>query len=388
MIHFVTDIDKNKLRMAYNNDVLRFYSDLPNAKWADITLKGTGLTPELEPPELFSIRLYPNPQGQFYSNLQPYVSAAINTRNFEDRLQPSPETGSPDSFLYSDSEGTVLTGTLYISITHSGGAVTTSSSPLTWLAGVQQIGDYTRFDKSAFLLLSPPKKDMPYEYPLKYWQGYPFDFSLYLPNNIRRRLIVTNETNRLSQEFNQAGIINRLVFSDGRTDETLETVLPLMEGTNRLKFNFTQPRWAIVEKVPYRCGVYLKWLNALGGYSYWLFEDTYSIDRNTKPLGDIESDNENIENSFSRSLSLGKESRDSLKIIAELLTEDESRIVAGLFDSPKVYLFTGQPFACSSSRDWVEVSLKTTTARIKNPKQNLTNFAFDIELPVRYAQTL
>ncbi len=374
--------------MAYNNDVLRFYSDIPNAKWANITLKGTGLTSELEAPELFTIRLYPNPQGQFYCNLQPYVAAVINTRNFEDRLQPSPEAGSPDSFIYTDEEGMVLMGTLYISIPHSGGTTTSSSFPLTWLAGVQQIGEYTRFDKNNFLLLSPAKKDMPFEWPLRYWQGYPFDFSFYLPYSIRQKLSITNQANGLSQGFNQAGVLNRMVLSDGRTDETLETVLPLAEGTNRLKFNLTQPRWAVVEKVPYRCGVYLKWLNAFGGYSYWLFEDTYAIDRSTKHLGEIESDAKNIENSFGRSLSLGKESRDTLKIIAELLTEDERRIVTGLFDSPKVYLFTGQPFARNSPRDWIEVTLKTTAARIKNPKQNLTNFTFDIELPVRYAQTL
>lgn len=206
--------------------------------------------------------------------------------------------------------------------------------------------------------------------------------------SLRRNFSLMNETNGLNQTFTQDGSVTRLVFSDGRTDETLETLLPLAEGRNRLKFGFTQPKWALVEKVPYKCGVYLKWLNALGGYSYWLFENTYALDRSTKSLGEMDSDNNNLDSSFGRSIALGKESQDSMKIIAELLNEDDRRIVEGILESPKIYLFTGQPFARNSSRNWIEVNLKTSSARLKNPKQPLINFAFEIELPQRYTITL
>ena len=74
--------------------------------------------------------------------------------------------------------------------------------------------------------------------------------------------------------------------------------------------------------------------------------------------------------------------------MAELLNEEERRIVEGLIDSPKIYLFTGRPYGRSSYRDWLEVTLKNTNVRLKNPKQPLVNFAFDLELPLRYTQTL
>lgn len=394
MIKFVTDIDKDRLRMAYNNDIIRFYSDDPNpALYADVILREDSpfLLETLEAKQLFSIRLYPNPEGKFYVNLQPYAAATLNTRNFEDNLSPSPEAGSPDSFTYPFSEGIVLTASLTISITHTGGAVAKSTYPITWLAGAQQHGGYSRLAKSSFLLLSPSRKDNTNEWPLKYWQGYPFDFSFYMPFSLlslRRNFSLMNETNGLNQTFTQDGSVTRLVFSDGRTDETLETLLPLAEGRNRLKFGFTQPKWALVEKVPYKCGVYLKWLNALGGYSYWLFENTYALDRSTKSLGEMDSDNNNLDSSFGCSIALGKESQDSMKIIAELLNEDDRRIVEGILESPKIYLFTGQPFARNSSRNWIEVTLKTSSARLKNPKQPLINFAFEIELPQRYTITL
>jgi len=395
MIQFVNDIDEAKLRMAYNNDVIRFYSDkaLPPL-YADVTLTESSLIllADTDPQVYFSARLYPNPQGQFYINLQPYVAAALNTRNFHDTLQPNIISGSASSFTYSFADGTFLTGNLSISVAHNGESPDTVTKSLAWIAGSQQIDSYTRLAKTNMLLLSPFKKDSAQEYYLKYWQGYPFDISIF--NSVGSLIIfngleVFNETNGLARSFSPARNVTRLVFSDGRSDETLETVLPLAEGTNRLRlaYNTKQTR-AVVEKIPYRNGVYLKWLNALGGYSYWLFEDTYAIDRSTKYNGEIGSDNANVENSIGRTLQIGKTSQDSIKIVAELLTEDERRIVDGILDSPKIYLFTGKPFSQNSYRNWAEVTLKTGSARLKNFKQPLTNFSFDIELPVRYTQSL
>lgn len=135
-------------------------------------------------------------------------------------------------------------------------------------------------------------------------------------------------------------------------------------------------------------GVYLKWLNKYGGYNYWLFENTYSIDRSTKYTGELDRDFANLEQMYGRTSQIGKESQDSMKIIAEMLNDDERRIVEGILDSPKIYLFTGKPFSRNGNRNWIEVSLKTTNARIKNSKQPLTSFSLDIELPQRFTQTL
>lgn len=394
MIQFVTDIDDAKLRMAYNNDVLRFYSDktLPPL-YADVSLTENGLLllDGTVPNVYFSARLYPNPQGQFYINLQPYVAASINTQNFHDTLQPV-LNGSTSGFSYGFPDGTFLSGNLRISVAHTNQNPDTIAKNLTWIAGAQQIESYTRLSKNSLLLLSPFVKDSAQEYYVKYWQGYPFDVSLFNYTGILvpfNGITITNETNALSQSFPIGRNVTRLVFSDGRSDETLETVLPLAEGTNKLTFSYsTKQARVVLEKVPFKNGVYLKWLNAMGGYSYWLFEDTYAIDRATKYNGEIDSDNANVENSFGRTLQLGKTSQDTFKIVAELLTEDERRIVEGILDSPKVYLFTGKPFSQNTNKSWTEVTLKTASARLKNFKQPLTNFSFDIELPVRYTQSL
>ena len=134
--------------------------------------------------------------------------------------------------------------------------------------------------------------------------------------------------------------------------------------------------------------MYFKWLNKYGGYSYWLFENTWSLDRSSKYTGELDRDTANLDEMFARTAQLGKESQDTIKVVAEHLNEEERGIVEGLVDSPKIYLFKGRPFSRSSARDWIEVTLKNTNVRLKNARQPLVNFAFDFELPIRYTQTL
>lgn len=381
-IIFTQPIEEDKLRLAYNNDVVWFYSD--NVLEAKSCMVRDRVN------NSFNATLYPAPTGIFFFNFKPYVSALINTNNFSDTLQTALNRSDPNSFVYNSTAGTLLSTVVNIEITLADDSTQDADYYLTWLGGAAQPGSYSGFTKNGTYALTPFKTNSSNGYYLKYWQGYPFDISVY---TAWPQFTVKNETNLLDAQFTAPGNVLRMVFSDGDDDETLEDLLPLTEGYNALRIMPGSTASATdifigLEKVAYKCGVYLKWLNAMGGYSYWLFEDTYSIDRTTKQLGELSRDYYNLQDTFARTLQIGKESQDTLKIIAELLTEDERRIVEGILDSPKIYLFTGKPYARSSYRDWIEVSLKTTSARLKNPRQPLTNFTFDIELPVRYTQTL
>ncbi len=381
MINFLQSIDTQKLRMAYNNDIIRFYGNnalqAVSCKIYDTFLK-------------INATIYPNPQGQFYFNFKPYVSALINTRNFDDTTEPNIQADVPSSYIYNFSNGTFTQRNITFKIEYDNDTTESVSYVLSWIAGVQQPNNYYNFRLGDLLLLSPFKKDSANSYYLKYWQGYPFDIPFYTSNSA---IEIVNETNLLSAEFSVIGYGDRLIVSDGRTNVTLEDVLPLSEGFNQLRFiKNTLPgqydKYVTLEKIPYQCGVYLKWFNAMGGYSYWLFENTYSIDRSTKHIGEIDRDNSNLEDTFARVATLGKESQDTIRVIAELINEDERGILEGILDSPKVYMFTGKPYSQNGHQNWIEVSLKTSSARLKNPRQPLTNFTFDLELPERYTQTL
>lgn len=382
MIVFTTGIEPNRLYMAFNNHVVRFRSNTIGAEplYCDITA-GSAL----------NVRLYPDPLGNFFFNFKPYVSALINRRNFNDNTNVEINSNEPQAFVYGFNHGTFLQLMVNFRITlltEETETTEVTGHALSWLAGVEQINDYNNFNSNGLYVLSPFRKLSATDYYLKYWQGYPFDMPFYTSGT---GITLYNETNLLSASFSILGYGERLFFSDGRTDESLEDLLPLVEGYNKLKLSGSgtaNDKYIMLEKMGYKSGVYLKWLNKYGGYSYWLFEDTYSVDRSTKHLGEIDRDNANLTEANTRTNQIGKESQDTIKIIAELLTEDERRIVEGILDSPKIYLFTGQPYSRSSLKDWTEVTLKTTNARLKNAKQPLTNFTFDIELPVRYTQRL
>lgn len=377
MIQFTNDIQEDKLRMAYNNDVVEFYSDnTAPARFADITT------------DLFSLRIYPSPDNKFYFNFLKFASASVNTRNFQDTLSPN----LPTAYIYDMTAGTILNLDVNFKISLDDEAGTTEDVDvnLTWLAGVMQLNDYVYIDKNEILMLSTFKRATTNHYYLKYWEGYPFDISVLS----EQQLYLLNETTLMEWMVNPAGQISRIVFSDGRTDTTLESVLPLIEGYNNLRI-MTSPdrddekdKFVLLEKAPYACGVYFKWFNKLGGYSYWLFENTYSLDRSSKALNEIQYDDANLENSYGRTLQIGRESKDTIRVIAELLTEEQRMVVEGILESPKVYLFTGAPFSQNFANDWIEVSLKSNGARIKNPRQSLTNLTFDFELPDRYTQIL
>ena len=380
MIQFIQPIDADRLRMAYNNDVVRFKSSF-------ITTPAYGLVTIAGSP---SVRLYPSPDGVFYFNFKPYVTALINTNNFEDTTVTDLITTVPESFIYSHSSA-VLQRQVTFLVYQDSDVYETAIHSLTWLAAAQQTGSYIPHAVNQMLVLSPALPDAANTTYLKYWEGYPFDVSLYSKQDT---LIITNSTNLAQEDFSlSADGATRLFFADGRTDETLEDLLPLVNGYNRLKLQratdaSADAKFILLDKAAACPGIYLKWLNAQGGYSYWLFENTYAVDRSAKSIGELDRDFENLENSFARTTQMGREVQDTLKIVAELLTDAQRNIVQNLLESPKVYLFTGAPYSRSDYHSWIEVSVKTTSARIRNPREALTNFAFDIELPVRYTQTL
>jgi hypothetical protein len=134
-IIFATPIDDTKLQMAYNNDVLRFYSD------NTLAAKSCRITNRNDTPAL-NITLYPAPDGSFFFNFRPYVTALINTRNFEDTLQPELNRTNPDSFVYNATNGTLLQLTINIEITFIDDSADDVTHSLTWLAAAAQPGSY------------------------------------------------------------------------------------------------------------------------------------------------------------------------------------------------------------------------------------------------------
>lgn len=375
MIIFTEDINDDKLRMAYNNDVVRFYDNSGIAPlYCDITIGSTG------------VRIYPGPAGQFFFNFKSYITSLINTRNFVDTLVPDIES----TWVYNADDGSYLSLDVEFEIKLIDNTLVSSTYNLQWISGAEQYGGFVGYRKHDQYILSPFNKFSANDYYIKYWEGYPFDISLYIPNG---SVYMVNQTLMQTAHFNTIGHVNRIVFSDGRSDVSIEDIWPIADGYNKVRVQAAETesdkdRFLTIEKIPYKCGVYIKFLNKYGVYSYWLFENTYSVEGSSRYREDAFSGFNNINEDYSSITQTGKEGQRTFRVTSDLLREEEVLILQDIIDSPKIYLFTGAPLSRNGQYDWIEVILKTGNIRIKNPRQELVPFNLEFELPQRETQNL
>jgi hypothetical protein len=159
----------------------------------------------------------------------------------------------------------------------------------------------------------------------------------------------------------------------------LPTAIELQDGYNHLEIG---GNYFYIEQLSQYCnGHYIKWLNSLGGWNYWLFDkgnDTLT----TKDLGTIYNDYNDIVDTVSPYVAIGKTSENNIAVNQANITPNELLILNDLPDSPKVYLFQGLP------NNWLEVTIKSSSFRVANSKEKMTNFNFTIELPTNVTKTL
>lgn len=321
-----------------------------------------------------SATIYPDVNGVFFFNFKEYIQALANQNNYRDTLV----TNLPNAFNYQAVNNYLLQA--LISVEDTNGYFTTTTVSRQFLAGALNLQNLQRdsvpIGASFICLPIVPKTNNTYF--AKYWEGFPFDFSFY---SVEPGQGVINESLPISAyQIPQVGTPHqRLVFSDGRTDSTIEDVFSLIEGENNLLFNWGS-RLDLV-KVQNPCeGVYLKWWYN-GGYVYWLFEQFFEQSQITSNIGEIESEPSNLEQSFGAETQIGKNAFERINLNSDYLTERESNLLMTLFLSPKVYYFTGTPNARNFVNSWIEVKVEGATNTLRNWKKQPNIFEFSITLP-------
>lgn len=175
------------------------------------------------------------------------------------------------------------------------------------------------------------------------WEGYPHSTSVLLPNGI-----------------------NRILDYSGIGDPDLTYASEFLRGCS---------------------GVYLKWLNPKGGYSYWLFDHVYTEEIKSKSLGQIVNHYDDRRTAMAREHSLGKEGQGAVTI-ATNATYDYMREVSTITVSPEVYLYTEDRLYATKTSGWLKVGLKSGTKDVITSKNNSQGLKLTIELPERYTQRL
>lgn len=374
-IIFTKDLNNKRINLTYNNNIVRFYTDngLSNPVKATITI---GLN---------TVTLYPSPNGDFYFNFKELVSTILNVNNFADDLSVDLAT----SFVYDWTDKISLTEDVIFELFLSNNTTETATKNITWLSGYVNLRNWkTNYPSENLLidkidLLQLKNEDSYFNYHLNYWYGYPFDLTIYGNEATASLTNITNGLN-MSIDFNK---ISRLIFSDGRTDVSIEDELPLQTGFNDLQFgsDFNIRLNKIINFCP--DGVYVKWINSLGGWNYWLFSKGQDS-KKTKDKGELFNDWNNLEDTTSPYISLGKNSENYIKLYQQGLSANDKIILEDFMDSTKVYLFNGVPFSKNDFNNWIEIKISDGDFIVENYRSKLYKFNFTLQLPPNVTRSI
>ncbi len=130
---------------------------------------------------------------------------------------------------------------------------------------------------------------------------------------------------------------------------------------------FLPPNFSIKDK----CGIYLKWLNPQGAYSYHLFEKYSAKELLVQSKGTIQ-DNETDD-----VLEIGKVGSRKQNIHTQLQVSD-SALLESLMLSPEVYIYTGKRF--SGANSWERIRIINPSLKYADKKNNKVSFTAECEL--------
>ncbi|EKT4545830.1 hypothetical protein AAIP58_000093 [Flavobacterium psychrophilum] len=365
-ILFTKSLQEDKLLFAYNNNVIRFKSDSTLVvKNCMITIAG------IEP-----IVLYPSPRGNFYYNFKELVLSLMNFDKFKDDLQYT--------VIFDDWTNKIfINANILIRINFTDSSSESVSMVRGFVSGLQNEYEYIS-NRNPFFL-TPQKKVNDGKVSLKTWKGYPFDFAYFNGNN--GIAYISNYVRNTSQTAFQ---ITRCVTSDGASNNLSLNYNTRFED---LQLGFDTPDFSMqsiltLEKITPSCydGHYIKWINTFGGWNYWLFKKGKE-NLNTKGIGEINNDFDDLEDTLSKTENVGVTSQGMI-YVQDDFNSDDMLIITDLLESPKIYFFTGRPNTPNTFMNWKEVTIKEKSNKIKDAKSKFVNIYFEIELPKRTTRTL
>lgn len=380
---FQTDISQTANIMAFNNNVIRFTSDTSGVLplKADVAIGSQVET------------IYPSPSGGFYFNFLEYFSALVVINGWRDMVSPSIDS--------TDSSYTYIGESLYqvelsVSILLDNDTTESAERTIYLLAGVEQLRTYKRNERIAEgpAILLPLTTSANNKHFARYWEGYPFDLSFTEPqyDGVSLGIIpLANTTNGLGYSFRLKAKHTRLFFCDGQTDAIIDDKLPLAEGGNFISWEASNSEVYYLQldkSSDCKQGPYFKFMNRYGGWSYWKFPPYEATALTLRNIGEIDTNGDNLADTFAPTAQIGLTASERLQVASGLLNDDEFNLLRDILTSPKIYLFTGAPFARASTSDWVEVRLATTRQTTKSAKNRPNEINLEVELPDYYTQTL
>ncbi|WP_407324033.1 hypothetical protein R5O24_02805 [Tenacibaculum maritimum] len=375
MILFTTEISETNVLNAFNNNVVEYKSD---SSLIPIKSVITILGEELE--------ITPNPNGVFRYNFKEIVKKLINQNYFRDTIEPEIES----SFVYLDD--TVYKELLVeFKIEFEDESEETTSKAYMFLKSVEQLESFrkklTNTENSSIALLTPFTDRSNKTYYSTYFEGYPFDISIY--SNANRTITIHNKKINESTTMPLLKGVNRLFISDGNNNFSFEDELPLYFGINELEIRVSSTDYVtlFLKKVKSECGVYLKWFNNDGGWNYFLFKN-YVENRKVKSIGLLDKNFDNLIDTEEPEIEMGKKSTDNISFFAPRIEEFEKKILNGVDESPKIYRYFNCMYQKSEKTDWIIERINSSKNELIDTKKKLYAVSIELNKTKRNTMTL
>ena len=337
----------------------------------------------------YTFTIYPDLQREYLFNLKSVVSALINIEKFRDTDHyindgiPENDWWRSDNNLHKD---VIVKFTVWGNDSFYGeNSFYKESKTYGFTKAVRQYGDKQYPNKTQLML---PSKDG-LNYHLTYFEGFPCDITFQTIATNEVIYFLNNRTQQQSPDY--VGFSNnphRFTFDNGMSNVHLRGDLDLPDMVNDLGIYASGVKKTSlnVKKVAARCGTHLKWFNADGSYSYWLFNQFYKQDYAGETLEVIGNNYfENIYNNNRGTIAItGKNGEQSLKLTT-LADEHEKEHLVSLVTSPMVQMWSAQePF---SDGEWIDV-IVTSKGFEYASKRDYNRINVTIQLPPVQTQFL
>jgi hypothetical protein len=222
---------------------------------------------------------------------------------------------------------------------------------------------------------------------LTFFKGYPFDFTYY--SNTVRLGTLSNVSTDFSKDYNFVVGSNRIFLSnnigdllqDDESDNILKIGLNLLNVALRIPL---APAKTINLKLVDSCtgGIYLKYINEFGSWSYWLFNSIYTSTINARIKDEFNVDFKDITATSESTLITGKDATETLNLTSKNLDTNEVAQLESILTSPRVELYNG---TVDSVALWQTVIVNGGSFTWTNTKRDLANISIQV-LKNKYTQ--
>lgn len=361
----------DELLNAFNDNVIIFKRN--NSEKLEITFNGK-----------YPITLYPSPTNEYYLNLKEPAKALINQNKFKDEITPDIEN---EGYVYPDNSMYLK---MKISIDRVVGRQRFNAElNYQFVKAVEQISNFkdtifkANTDKGYLMLPRLKTEDF---YRVNYYEGYPMDVSLYLEtSNINESkqlyLKLKNTTTGHQANVSWRYFVSRLYFSQGSQNFTIDDILPIQTGVNRIELEINRNKSLLlyVNKKESKCAPYFKFYRNRGGWGYIRFEKEFSIKDKIRDQKEVSLDFDGIQNTLTRSLVSEKQSTIEMKFQTEALEDWEMQNFKDFVRSPRVEMYVQDLFQKQEKDSWVGVKVSGNSLDTKSLKTKFNREQVKIE---------